>query len=139
MTLTTSTAEEIQRQMRRVRTELGDDVQDLMASAKVMTDWHSYVRAYPWLCVGAAAVAGYLIVPGKTRFSQPDAASLRELVQNVSSAGVTANRPTFTGMVTKMAVGYLLQGGLSLLTQQLQRHLQNQNPPGASNGGLHHD
>ena len=139
MSSTTLPAEEIQRQMRQVRVELGDDVQELVASAQVMTDWHSYVRAYPWVCVGAAALAGYFIVPTKLRFAQPDAASLRELVQNVGSAGQAASRPTLTSMVMKMALGSLLQGGLSLLTHELQRRMQNPTPPVSSEEELHHD
>ena len=46
---TTPAAEEIQRQMRSVRSELRDDVQDIVESARVMTDWQYYVRSYPQL------------------------------------------------------------------------------------------
>jgi hypothetical protein len=45
----TPAAEEIQRQMRDVRSELRNDVQELVDNACVMTDWHYYVRSYPRL------------------------------------------------------------------------------------------
>jgi hypothetical protein len=139
MSSPTPPADEIQRQMRRVRAELGDDVQDLVASAQVMADWHSYVRAYPWLCVGAAAVAGYLIVPARTRFAQPDAATLQKLVENVGAAGVAASRPTLASMVMKMALSSLLQGGLGILSKQLQRQLQQHQPSAPTHEEQHHD
>ena len=40
--------------------ELREDVQDLVVSAHKMADLANYVKAYPWLCVGAALAAGYL-------------------------------------------------------------------------------
>ena len=52
--------EEILRQMREVRAELRDDVQELVGSAREMADWTTYVRAYPWLCAGAAFALGAL-------------------------------------------------------------------------------
>src|SRR6186997_2943608 len=58
-----SDAEEIQRQMQSVRSSLRDDVQELVENARDMTDWHYYVRRYPWAAVVAAAGVGFVITP----------------------------------------------------------------------------
>jgi hypothetical protein len=130
-------ADEIQRQMRRVRAELGDDVQDLVASAQIVTDWHSYVRAYPWLAVGAAAALGFLIIPSRTRIAVPDAGTLREIVQNVASAGKATSQPSLMSLVAKMAAGALLQGGLAILKQQLTRYAASPPPPARPENHFH--
>ena len=53
----------IRQRMEEVRCDLDEDVQEIVEGARDMGDWRSYVRRYPWVCLGAAAVAGYLIVP----------------------------------------------------------------------------
>ena len=53
----------IRQRMEEVRCDLDEDVQEIVEGARDMGDWRSYVRSYPWVCLGAAAVAGYLIVP----------------------------------------------------------------------------
>lgn len=53
----------IRQRMEEVRCDLDEDVQEIVESARDMGDWRSYVRSYPWACLGAAAVAGYLLVP----------------------------------------------------------------------------
>src|SRR5437667_12114685 len=77
----TSEAENIQKQMRELRAELRDDVQDVVVSAHKMADIANYVRAYPWLCVGAAVAAGFLIVPQRATILKPDAEALIELAR----------------------------------------------------------
>src|SRR5688572_4052017 len=80
-TTSPSPADDIQRQMREVRAELRDDVSDLVKSAHKMSDWTMYVRAYPWLCVGAAAAAGYFVVPVRPLVVHPDPESLFKLAK----------------------------------------------------------
>jgi len=53
----------IQKRMKEVRRELGND---LATSARDITNWRSYVRASPWICLGAAVAIGYLVVPKKS-------------------------------------------------------------------------
>jgi hypothetical protein len=133
----TMPADEIQRQMRRVRAELGDDVQGLVDSAQVATDWHSYVRAYPWLAVGAAAAVGYLIIPSRPRIAAPDAGTLREIVQSVAGAGKAASQPSLVSMVARMAAGALLQGAVGILKQQLMRYAASAPPPARTEDQFH--
>jgi hypothetical protein len=56
--------EAIRQRMEEVRCDLDEDVQEIVEGARDMGDWRYYVKAYPWICLGGALVAGYLIVPG---------------------------------------------------------------------------
>jgi len=42
-------AEDLVREMREVRSNLGEDMQKFVDNARVMTDWHYYIRRAPWL------------------------------------------------------------------------------------------
>jgi len=80
-----NTANEIQREMRQVRRDLGDQVDELVDQARQMTedlvDWRSYVKAHPWLYLAAAAGVGYLIMPTRVTVDRPVADSLAELAR----------------------------------------------------------
>src|SRR5262245_36057535 len=58
-----STAESIRQRMHEVRSELGDDVEEFVESARTITDWRYYVERYPWVCLAAAFALGYVVVP----------------------------------------------------------------------------
>lgn len=67
MATATSDVDEIRRQMAQIRHDLHHDVQGVVAGAEAVTDWHRYLRSYPWVALGAAAAAGYLLVPRRHR------------------------------------------------------------------------
>jgi hypothetical protein len=120
-----SDADEIQKQMRELRADLREDVQDVVVSAHKMTDIANYVRAYPWLCVGAALAAGYLIVPQRAVVLRPDAEALVELarkhqlVVKTSEGSPKKKRGGLLGQLLSLAAATLLQGGLKIATTQL--------------------
>ncbi len=58
---------EIQRQMAQIRHELHAEVAGAVQGAQSLTDWRSLVKSWPWLSLGAAALAGYLVVPTRRR------------------------------------------------------------------------
>jgi hypothetical protein len=41
-------------------------MEDMSAHARTMLDWKHYVKTYPWVCLGTAAVLGFLIVPKRS-------------------------------------------------------------------------
>jgi len=135
-------ADEIQREMREIRAELRDDVQDIVHSASKMADWTQYVTAYPWLCAGAALAAGYLIVPQRAVVMRPDADAMIELAKKhklfVSTADgaaggkVPRKRRGLFGELLGLAAATLLQGGLKIVTTQLAQSFSP--PPSHSNG-----
>jgi hypothetical protein len=127
---TTSDADDIQKQMREVRAELREDVQDLVVSAHKMADVAAYVKAYPWLCVGAALAAGYLIVPQRAVIVRPDAEALIELakkhklvVKMNNEAAPQKKRGGLFGDLVGLAAATLLQVGLKTATSQLSQAL----------------
>jgi len=75
-------AEDLVREMREVRSNLGEDMQKFVDNARVMTDWHYYIRRAPWLSLGAAAALGYLVIPSKPRYVRPDLSQLAELAKH---------------------------------------------------------
>lgn len=62
-----SDAEMLQRRMNSVRHELDDNFQEITGRVREFGVWQSYVRSYPWVCLGAAAILGYLMIPRKQK------------------------------------------------------------------------
>jgi hypothetical protein len=120
-----SEADQIQTQMRSLRAELRDDVQDFVTSAHELTDISNYVRAYPWLCVGAALAAGFLIVPQRSVVLRPDAEALIELarkhklVVKTDDSAPQKKKAGLFGQLLGLAAATLLQGGMKVVTNQL--------------------
>jgi hypothetical protein len=120
-----SEADDIQRQMREVRAELRDDVKELMTSAQEMRDWTRYVRAYPWLCVGLAAAAGYVLVPARPLVVQPDPDALfrlakeHKLVMKPEDGPVEKRKGGLIAKLLSVAMATALQGGLRLASQHI--------------------
>lgn len=127
-TTTASEADDLQRCMREVRAELREDVQEFVVNAREMTDWTTYVRAYPWLCLGAAAAAGYFLIPQRAHIIKPDVEGLIELarrnklVVKMDESGPKKKQGFLSGLIG-MAAGTVLQGGLALATKQLSQAL----------------
>jgi hypothetical protein len=140
---TPSEADDIQRQMRQVRAELHDDVQDLVKSAHKMGDWTLYVRAYPWLCVGVAAAAGYFLVPSRPLVVHPDPETLfklakeHQLVMKPEDSAPQKKKGGLLAQLLSMAFAAALQGGLKIATQQVTQAMSARHQP---NGrpGVHH-
>jgi hypothetical protein len=65
--------EAIRQRMEEVRCDLDEDVQEIVEGARDMGKWRSYVKAYPWVFMGAAFAVGYLIVPRRLLGTQPNA------------------------------------------------------------------
>ena len=61
--------------MQGIRCEIDQDLEDVSASARSMVDWKHYVKTYPWVCLGAAAVLGFLIVPKRAAAISADVAA----------------------------------------------------------------
>lgn len=80
----------IRQRMEEVRCDLDEDVQEIVEGARGMGEWRSYVRTYPWVFLGAAFAAGYLIVPRRVFGRPPDAPALAESA-NQSALGATSH------------------------------------------------
>jgi len=141
MALGTTQADEIQREMRQIRVELRDNVQEIVSSAREIVDWQSYVKAYPWLCVGAAAFVGYLLVPSRTTVIRPDPEALRELTKSREMLEQQVKpKKSLVGMVVGMVAASAAQAAMSVASHQVQQLLHSlQQPPAPQTGGFRHD
>ena len=136
---TVSSAEDIQREMREVRADLRGNVQEIIQQAGGLTDWQEYVKAYPWLALGAAAMVGFLVVPSRPTIIHPDSKQLLELAKS-QKVHLEMNQPAarsgIVGSLVGMAGSFALQAGMSALSTYLA---QLQSPPPSPQDGLRRD
>jgi len=119
-------ADRLRQEMRTIRRELGEDVEELVEHAERLMDWRYYWQRYPWACVGAAALLGYFVVPGRTITLPTDERSLGKIAERLSGevqkAG-EAKKPTLLSSLISMGSGMLLRGAAAYVTQQLGKSL----------------
>ena len=70
--------DEIYHRMAVIRRELHTNVRESVAGAEAVVDWGRYTWTYPWIALGAAAAAGYLIYTGGHQKVTADTASLAD-------------------------------------------------------------
>lgn len=120
--------EAIRQRMEEVRCDLDEDVQEIVEGAREMGEWRSYVRTYPWVCLGAAVAVGYLIVPRRPFGMQPDAQTLAELA-NPSRLLATSHLPpkgNARGILLKFVGNLVMRGVASYVRQQAGKLFANQ-------------
>jgi hypothetical protein len=98
-----------------------NDVEHVAESAKAMTDWTYYVRRCPWMAVGLAAAAGFLLVPRKKTVVTPTPEQLAALAQSkefVAAASSQLKTPqsllkglaaTLAAMAGRAALAYITE------------------------------
>jgi len=62
-----SDADEIQRAMAEIRSQLHQEMRAVVNEATTATDWRSHVRNNPWLAIGIAFTTGFLFVPSRSK------------------------------------------------------------------------
>ena len=145
MATATNEADEIRRQMAKIRRELHEDVREVVAGAEAVTDWRRYVRMYPWASVGAALAIGYLIVPKRKRSlpidvaTQADLARVKEAVDDARPVVTRDKTPRksllvttfglFAPMAWRLAQNYVLNYAEQWLAQQQEQYKAAVTPP----------
>ena len=104
----------IRQRMEEARCDLDEDVQEIVEGARDMGEWRTYVRTYPWLCLGAALTAGYWFVP-RRRFGPADAQTIAELA---SSSRLQLPWKGHARDILLAFVGNLLMRGVSVYIGQ---------------------
>lgn len=110
----------IRQRMEEVRCDLDEDVQEIVEGVRDMGEWRSYVRTYPWVCLGAALAAGFWIVPRRPLGMQPDAQTLAELANQsrlLASSSLPAKGNT-RGIMLALVGNLVMQGVSSYVGQQ---------------------
>lgn len=110
--------EDIRQRMEELRRDLDEDVQEIVEGARDMGEWRSYVRVYPWICMGAALAVGYFVVPRRSS-TKPDLQTLTELANQSHLLATTHAPPKGHVRGTLLAfVGNLLMRGMSLYVER---------------------
>jgi hypothetical protein len=98
---------------------------DVVESARQMADWRAYVQRYPLVFVGAAAVAGFVMVPKRGERMTPDVDKLLELAKRNGLAGKSnPQSQESSGLTTtliSLIAGAALRAGVGLAGQHLRK------------------
>jgi ElaB/YqjD/DUF883 family membrane-anchored ribosome-binding protein len=70
-------AEELRRQMRSIRREMGEDLDEIAWQAERLLDWRYYVRQHPWKLAGVAACLGCFVAWRLTKRSTAAAKNIQ--------------------------------------------------------------
>lgn len=98
------TGDEIRERMALIRQRIDEQSDEVVAQVSELSDWRSYVRRYPWVSVGAAAVLGYVLVPSR---KQPGAEDSTEDASKHPAAFTTDElRSVLIGAARKAATAY---------------------------------
>jgi hypothetical protein len=132
MTNSPETIEKVREEMRQVRSNLDDEVATFVENTRGLLDWRSYIRHAPWLCLGAAALAGYLVIPSRPKVVKPSPDQLAELAKHshvsVTDTGTQQKAKSLGRELAGVALGLLVRAGVSVATQQLNQFFNR--PPG---------
>jgi hypothetical protein len=110
----------IRLRMDQVRSDLDEDVQEIVEGARDMGQWRHYVKSYPWVCAGLAVAAGYLIVPRRAVGMLRDSSALAQLA---SQGGQLATshllaKGSVGGKLLELAADLALRGISRYVAQQ---------------------
>jgi len=115
---------DVQRRMAQIRRDLHAEVQEAVKGAQSWTDWRSLVRNHPWAALGAAAVVGYLIVPGR-RSSAPLVVAVSPPTVAPAPAMAVADGPRAKPRTARVGNWSVLGTAFSLLAPIAVRAAQN--------------
>lgn len=112
--------------MRAVRSHLDREVDAVVADARALTDWRHYFRAHPWVWLGAAAVAGFVLVPPKRKTATLDQAALAELARRreiVVAAPGTSTSEWAVSSLARIATSALIRAAIAIAGKHLNRFI----------------
>ncbi len=115
----------VRARMQGIRRDIDQDLEDVSVSARSMVDWKHYVKAYPWVCLGAAAALGFLIVPKRSAAAAADLPAPVEPANTGRPAvpsAPTAARGVFDALVGAVA-GIAVREVIAYLGQNAERIL----------------
>jgi hypothetical protein len=124
-------ADEIRREMRRIRCHMIHEVDELVDGARELTSLRYYVRKHPWSIFSGLVALGFTLVPRRTPTAKLDVESLRELAKGELFANAAKASPSkgLVGSLVGLASSYALRTGLNLASQHLGRWFQSRGTP----------
>jgi hypothetical protein len=134
-------ADAVRARMQQIRCEMDQDLEYMVETARKMVDWKHYVKTYPWVCLGAAAALGFLIVPKRSTATHPDLGTRTELARTghfvakpapAATPGlVDALVATVTSIAVRKGIEWLGQSAARVLARVADPPPQ---PPPATDG-----
>jgi len=117
--------EDLRLQMAALRGTLGSDLEHTVAGLREMADWRQLVRRHPWACLGAAALAGFTVIPSKTTFVvKADSGSVADLARGrgvqVEGAGAS---PGAVGAIARIAGQMAVRAATAYITRRITASL----------------
>jgi len=123
--------DQLQAEMARIRRDLNGNVDEIVESAKELTDWRLFVRSYPWASVGAAAAAGYLVAPrifrSRRDHGNGDGLTSSSDVSKSARPSAKQNNP-----LLNLATSTLMRNVAQLATHYVTSRLVSPSPPHVS-------
>jgi len=121
-------ADLVRQQMRTIRRDLGENVEDLVVQAERLMDWRYYVRRNPWTSISIAAFLGYFLVPGRTVVFPTDDTALSKLAERIP---VTVQPPpekktSLLGSLLSLGVNAAGKAALAFAGQQVGKFIGDQ-------------
>ncbi len=123
----------VRARMQGIRCDIDQDLEDVSASAHSMVDWKHYVETYPWICLGAAAALGYLMVPKRS----PTAVAPTEPAKSDRPAAKaeSAAMPGWVNALVAAVAGIAVREAIAYLGQNAGKFLATNGHPETN----HHD
>jgi hypothetical protein len=119
--------DEIRDQMQIARGRIAGDAERLVRRARVLTDWRHYVRLCPWLCMGAAAAAGFsltsLISARIARRSAPPAEPSRNGSSSAPVEATALARPGTGATLARVAAEVVAKALVAAVRQEIGQAL----------------
>ncbi|MBL8849923.1 MAG: hypothetical protein JNG89_09570 [Planctomycetaceae bacterium] len=125
MNRTEATADEIRLAMQLTRERASAEIAEVVAGARELTDWRHYPRRFPWLTLGAAAMAGFAVIPRRAEPIVANAQALQDFADRHLRGGEQKARER--GMLGALIVTLgtaALRMGLSAAGRELTRRWQ---------------
>ena len=116
----------IRQRMQEVRRDLDEDVQEIVEGARDMCQWRTYVRSYPWICLGTALAIGYWIVPRRLSRMQPDAQTLAQMANQSGFLPASPAKSAARDIVRALVGNLVIRGVSSFVEQQVGKLFDSQ-------------
>ena len=126
-------AEQIRSQMHEHRVELDSKAKQLAKRTNSLGDWQQYVKAKPLLAFAACAVAGYLLVPKKKHYINPDPDRIANLVKKDKLVVAPPGKVKRGGGIVAGLTGSLVRIGMQTAAGVIMQKLGAKATP-ANNG-----
>lgn len=125
-------AEEIRNEMRLTRERASVEITEVVDGARELADWRAYPRKFPWVTLGAAALAGYVAMPTRNnnKLLAVDAATLQEFARQhdhkliLDTGAPTTKQRGMIGALLIAAGTAALRMGATAVSREVARRLQ---------------